>query len=151
MVTGFIFLREFHFFITLQLDQDVTVWWSKTSPCSGRPKGKSIHPLFKACCSSKMEAQSSAFPSYFLSELPLGRLPALLPCCVSQTSTDVAEPTLAFGSCFSAQAGCRAPAQTQPQAQGGTVIPRCARPWSSPGRAHLELTPPRELFWDGEG
>lgn len=112
-------------------------------------KGKE-HPLFKECCSSKREAQSSAFPSYFLSELPLGTLPALLPLCVSQTSTDLAEPSLAFGSCCSAQAGCRAPAQLQPQSSGRATARKrdcdfqVCQTWNkhSPEPAHWELTPP---------
>lgn len=73
VVTGFIFLCEFHFFITSQLefsDQDVTVWRSKTSPCSGRPKGKSIHPLFKECFSSQRRLRIQLFPAIFQENFP---------------------------------------------------------------------------------
>lgn len=83
----------FHFFITLQLefsDQGCHCLVEQNEPMFWETKGKE-HPLFKECCSSKKEAQSSAFPSYFLSELPSGRLPAFLPRCVSQTSMDLAE------------------------------------------------------------
>lgn len=126
------------------LIRDVTVWWSKTSPCSGRPKGKSIHCLRSAA----PQKGSSAFPSSFLSELPLGRLPAFLPRCVSQTSMDLAEPTLALGTVSLPRLDAEPllngshRALGEPQPQGGTVISRCARPWSSPERAHSELTAP---------
>lgn len=142
MVTCFILLREFHFLLYHNLSCHCLV--EQNQPIFWETKGKE-HPLFKECCSSKREAQSSAFPSYFLSELPLGRLPAFLPCCDSQSSTDLAEPTLAFGSCFSTQAECRAPAQSSGRATASGRdwdFQVCPISWSSPEQAHSELTPP---------
>lgn len=65
-------------------DQGCHCLVEQNQPMLWETKGKE-HPLFKESCSSKREAQSSAFPSCFLSECPLGALPALLPLCVSQT------------------------------------------------------------------
>lgn len=141
-------------------DQGCHCLLEQNQPMLWETKGKE-HPLFKECCSSQREAQSSAFPSYFLSELPLGTLPALLPLCVSQTSTDLAEPHLGFwelllcpgwmqNPCSDLRCSLRALGEAHPQ--GGTVISRCARPGTSTalnkhtGSSHL----PRDLFW-GEG
>lgn len=132
-------------------DQGCHCLLEQNQPMLWETKGKE-HPLFKGCCSSKREAQSSAFPCYFLSELPLRTLPALLPLCVSQTSTDLAEPTLAVGSSCSAQTGCRAPAQISDAASELWERPSTGRDcdfqgcqvWNkhSPEQAHWEFTPP---------
>lgn len=69
-------------------------------------KGKE-YQLLKKHWSSEREAQTITFPSYFLSELHLRKLPTFLPHCVPQNQHGSRSAYL--GSHFSIQPGCRQP------------------------------------------
>lgn len=112
-------------------DQGCHCLVEQNQPTLWETKGKE-HPLFQECCSSKREAQNSAFPSYFLSELPLGTL--CWPIVSPRPARTWQSPPWLLGAAALPRLDaepllrCSLRALGEPQPEGGIVISRCARP-----------------------
>ena len=105
-------------------------------------KGKEFQ-LLTEHWSSPREAQSMTFPSYFLSELHLGKLQTLLPRRVPQNQDRPGRTCLAFWELFLCSAWMqRAPAE-RPHAGRATAHRQgTTRTLSSPQQVHSQLNPP---------